>query len=71
MTAKTRRLKVRVHDLAVSLQWSGSTLTVTEYTDGSTSKQAVIVINDPWDLALLREQLDKIEAYWRKRLELE
>lgn len=56
------------HDIEARCSWASGALVFKEYENGELVKKLVIGINDPADVAYLREHLDKIVAGWKESL---
>lgn len=65
---KVRRMKVLVHDCESKTGWNNSSITFTEYSLQGPRKEVIVTIEDPWQMASVQEQLEKITAYWADRV---
>jgi hypothetical protein len=65
---KVRRMHLELNWAEVKCSWGGSKLIV-RGGDYEHPTEVVLAIKQPYELAYLREQLDKIEAGWAKDLE--
>jgi hypothetical protein len=52
----------------VNLGWSNASVVLKQFANGKETRRVTIEVFEPYMLEYLREQLDKIEANWKKRL---
>jgi hypothetical protein len=68
---KPRVASIRIeqfHDMDAVCSWASGALVFKEFSNGELVKKVRIGINDPADVAYLREHLDKIVAGWKESL---
>ena len=69
MKQKIRRTRIDGGYCEAKTGWDSSTLTFKDYRDNE-GKEVIVLLEDPWAVVNLREQLDKITLYWAEQLKL-
>lgn len=67
MKPKTR-VRIICHEVESNTGWASSELVLQQYDQSEVLKRVTIEIRDPYDIASLREAIEKIENGWRRSL---
>lgn len=63
---RTRRTRIETAYMEAKPQWAAPTVIFRQYKDNEIV-EVILTVRDPWDLASLRRELDKISAYWKEK----